>query len=172
MELAVGETSTWTLTVPDYSGADSWAISIYFRGPAEIDLAGVVDGDGFDFTVSSSTFARIGGYVWEAIATKSTERVRVAQGRMRIVADMAAATELGDQTTHAERMLAALTAVLESTATKGQRSYTIDGRSLERMSLEELRRNRDLYARRVELELELAGAGLTKAPRQVRATFR
>lgn len=171
-EIAARETSSWTLDLPNNRPADGWAVSYFFRGPVEVDLVGVVDGVEFDFAIATGTFDTPGRYDWTAVATKIGSRVRLATGRIEILADAEQTTGVGDVTTHSERMLAALEAALEGTASKAHRSYTIDGRSIERMTLEELRTNRDLYARRVKLERELSAAGLTEAPRRVAVRLR
>ena len=64
-------------------------------------------------------------------------------------------------------MLELLEAVLEGTASKGQRSYSIAGRSVERIPIGELQTMRDSYARRVELECELEAKGVKRSPRRV-----
>jgi len=172
IEIAIAETADWTLDLSEFRPGDGWAVAYYFRGPAEVDVEGVADGDEWDFSIGSATFDVAGGYQWTAVATDGTERCRIATGRIRVLANAEDQTGLGDVTTHAERMLAALEAALEGTASKAHRSYTIDGRSLERMTLEELRTNRDLYARRVQLERELAAKGVSSAPKRVAVRLR
>lgn len=174
LELAVGETSAWTVQNSDFDPVDGWALSYFFRGPASVDLVGVVDGSAFDFLVLEASFVTVGGYEWEAIAVNSasSERCRISSGILRLVANLEATLGTESVTTHNERMLGALEAALENTASSAQKSYSIAGRSLERMTLDELRSNRDIYARRVSAECELAAAGVSKAPRRVLAVLR
>ena len=172
LSIAVGETTNWLSTWEDFSGADGWAVSLFLRGPAEVDLAGAVEGEGFRFAVAEDTFDTVGRYVWEAIATRPGERCRLGRGRITIESDLQAASGLGDQSTHAERMLAILEAALEGTATAAQLAYTIAGRSIDRIPLEDLRRLRDYYARKVRVEENLRAAGVERSPRTVAVQFR
>lgn len=171
-EIAVGESFEWSLGLADYSPADGWACSVYFRGPEEVDLAGVVDGAAFDFTIGTSTFQRAGSFVWRAVATRTGERVVVDGGRIRLVANLEESTNLGDQATHAERMVERLEAALEGTADRNVLSYTIAGRSIERIPIAELESMLARYRRRVRSEKRLAAAGVEDAPRVVRVGLR
>jgi len=174
LEIAVGETTVWAFENSEFSPGDGWAVSYFFRGAGSVDLVGVVNGSAFDFAVVAATFSLAGGYDWEAIATHAgnSERCRVAAGLLRVVANIEVSGATASVTTFNERMLSALEAALENTATQGQRSYTIAGRSLERMTLEELLKNRDIFARRVKSEAALAAVGLTSAPRRVGVRLR
>lgn len=168
-ELAVGETTEWTLELADFAPSDGWAVAYFFRGPTAVDLAGVPVGEAFEYAVIGSTFTTAGAFTWEAIATNAgtAERCRVGSGRLTVVPNLEALAAPSDQTSFAEKMLEALEAALLGTATKAQRSYTIAGRSIERIEIAELERLRDRYARKVAGELELSAHGLTKAPRRV-----
>ena len=171
-ELAVGESFEWTLGLAEYSPADGWACSVYFRGPEEVDLAGVVDGAAFDFTIGADTFQRPGAFVWQAIATKSSERVVVDGGRIKLLENLEESTNFGDQATHAARMVERLEAALEGTADRNVLSYTIAGRSIERIPLLELEGMLARYRRRLKTENRLAAAGVSDAPRVVRVGLR
>ena len=175
VELALGESFEWVSSFASRDPADGWACSVYFRGPEEVDLAGVVEGGAFSFTVSSSTFRRAGAFQWQAIATKTgppAERVVVDGGRIWLLANLEETTNLGDQATHAERMVSRLEAALEGTADRNVLSYTIAGRSIERIPIGELESMLARYRRRMRTEKRLAAAGLEDAPRVVRTRLR
>ena len=173
VELASGETTTWRVERSEFPASEGWSMTTHLRGLVDVDLVGLVDDDGFVFEIETTTFtaANAGGYVWETVATSGAgdEVCRVAQGRLVLVAGLAVSSDLGTQTTHAERMLAALEAALEGTATKSQRSYTIAGRSIERIPLLELEGLHARYKRRVDRERMLSARGIDRAPRKVRA---
>lgn len=76
----------------------------------------------------------------------------------------------GDTRTHAQKTLAAIEAVIENRATKDQQSYTIAGRSLERMSVADLLEFRNQYRREVNSELAQLG-GYSKRRKTV-ASFK
>jgi len=171
VELAVGETVSWRMEFSDYKATDGWVVAAHFRGATNVDVVGVQDGEGFTFSIESSVFtaAAVGGFVWEAVATLGGERVRVASGRLQVVADLEAASDLRSQSTHAERMLSALEAALEGTASKSQLSYTIAGRSISRIPIETLEALHARYRRRVDRERMLVARGIDRAPQKVRA---
>lgn len=168
VELALGESFAWVSSFVSRSAADGWACSVYFRGPEEVDVVGVVDGSSFSFAFTSSTFGRAGAYQWQAIATKGAERIVVDGGRLWLLANLEQTTNLGDATTHAERMVDRLEKSLEGTTDRNVLSYTIAGRSIERIPIEELESMLARYRRRMRTEKRLAAAGLEEAPRLVR----
>ena len=172
VELALGESFSWVSSFASRSAADGWTCSVYFRGPEEVDVVGVVDGSSFSFAFTTSTFGRAGAYQWQAIASKAAERVVVDGGKLWLVANLEESTNLGDQATHAERMVSRLEAALEGTADRNVLSYTIAGRSIERIPIKELESMLGRYRRRMKTERKLAAAGLDSAPRFVRTRLR
>ena len=113
VELALGESFSWVSSFASRSASDGWACSVYFRGPEEVDVVGVVDGSSFSFAFTTSTFGRAGAYEWQAIATKAAERIVVDGGKLWLLANLEESTNLGDQATHADRMVSRLEAALE-----------------------------------------------------------
>ena len=173
--LYVNTTATLEFVDPRFPPSDGWSAELVVRGAAVVTLTGsAVGGSRFQFEVAADTFnsAAIGSAEWTIIVSRATpavERVVAAAGRTSIAEDPAAALAVpGGVTTHAERMLAAIEAVLERRATTDQQAYTIDGRSLTRMGFDELVRARELYRRKVQTEATLAARGLSRSPMKVR----
>ena len=87
---------------------------------------------------STTTGYAVGDYVWEAYITKtsSSNRIMVDSGRTSITENLANTN--ADLRSHAKKVLDALEAVIENRATMDQSSMSIAGRSLSRMSVDEL----------------------------------
>ena len=97
--------------------------------------------------VASSTTASYsdGDFIWNAFITRSSDsqRIRVDTGRTTIVKNLANTN--ADLRSHAKKVLDAVQAVLENRASVDQASFSIAGRSLSRMSIDELLSFRDKY---------------------------
>ena len=87
---------------------------------------------------SSTTSYSVGDYIWEAYITKAADsnRVMVDSGRTTITQNLANTN--ADLRSHAKKVLDAIEAVIENRATVDQSSFSIAGRSLSRMSIDEL----------------------------------
>lgn len=93
-----------------------------------------------------------GNYYWQAeIERKSDQaRVLVATGEWRVLPDL---DQTGaDPRTHAEIMLDKIQALLEGRADKDVLSYSIQGRSISKMSVTDLLQWRDYYRKEVAKE--------------------
>ena len=97
--------------------------------------------------VGSSTTAgyTVGDYIWNAFITRSSdsERIQIDSGRTEVKINLANTN--ADLRSHAKKCLDNIEAVLENRATIDQSSFSIAGRSLSRMSVDELMTFRDRY---------------------------
>lgn len=95
----------------------------------------------------------IGNYQWDAYITRlsDSERIRIDSGLWEVQENKA--TKTSDPRSHAKIVLDAIEATLEKRATKDQMSYTIAGRSLSRMDINDLMLFRDRYRAEVKKEL-------------------
>jgi len=109
-------------------------------------------GDDYIFSASSNaTSAFTAGlyhYQIEVLETSSNNRLIVDQGEIDVTVDLD--VNAVDPRTHAEKMLQKIEAVLENRADADVSSYSIAGRSLTKMSPEELLTWRDTYRREVK----------------------
>lgn len=118
---------------------------------------------------SSTTGYAIGDYIWEAYITKTADsnRVMVDSGRTTITQNLADTN--ADLRSHAKKVLDALEAVIENRSTMDQSSMSIAGRSLSRMSVDELLTFRDRYKAEYLKEIKLArirnGQGTGNTPK-------
>lgn len=105
---------------------------------------------------STTTGYAVGDYVWEAYITKtsSSNRIMVDSGRTSITENFANTN--ADLRSHAKKVLDALEAVIENRATMDQSSMSIAGRSLSRMSVDELLTFRNRYKAEYLKEIKLA----------------
>lgn len=108
--------------------------------------------------VDSSTTAAYTAddYKWYAYITRSSdsERVAVDSGISTLVVNYADSN--ADLRTHAKKVLDAVQAVIENRATIDQSSFSIAGRSLSRMSVDELFTVRDRYRAEYNEEIKKA----------------
>ena len=148
-----GETIVVFLTVPDYLPDDGWTVKM---GGSSADgvtqLTTLIATDNTDgrhkLTITAAATAEIGAdpgdWRYQLRAEHSTSGKRVVEvGRFEGHPDFQDAA--ADDRTHAEATLAALEVTILGKASKDQLAYTINGRSLSRMSPAELREWRDSY---------------------------
>lgn len=142
-----GDSVSWRKSLADYP-ASEWTLTYYIRGAVRLDVACAADGDTHVATISpaNSDTLTAGTYWWQAIATKSGEVKTVGNGQIEVLASLQDITSgTHDGRSHVKKVLDALEAVLENKATLDQTSYSIQGRSLSRMSPEELLKWYDRY---------------------------
>lgn len=118
---------------------------------------------------SSTTSYTVGDYIWEAYITKTADsnRVMVDSGRTTITQNLADTN--ADLRSHAKKVLDSIEAVIEGRASIDQSSMSIAGRSLSRMSVDELMTFRDRYKAEYLKEIKLArirnGQGTGNTPK-------
>lgn len=97
-----------------------------------------------------------GDYQWAAFIIRSSDNQRVVidQGRTEILPNLQTTT--ADLRSHAKKVLDAIEAVLENRASQDQMSYSIAGRSLSRMSIDDLMTFRNRYRAEYLREIKLA----------------
>lgn len=118
----------------------------------EFSIAASNSGDDYLFSASSAaTSAFVAGlyhYQIEVLETSSNNRLILDQGELDVTVDLD--VNAVDPRTHAEKMLQKIEAVLENRADADVSSYSIAGRSLTKMTPEELLTWRDNYRREVK----------------------
>jgi len=118
----------------------------------EFSIVATNSGDDYLFTAASTVTANyVAGlyhYQIEVLETSSSNRIVVDQGELDVTVDLD--VNAVDPRTHAEKMLQKIEAVLENRADADVSSYSIAGRSLTKMSPEELLTWRDNYRREVK----------------------
>ena len=164
-EIVAGDRLTWRR--PDLASdfdPSEYALTYEFHedsgggGSHKFTITATETSDDYIIEVGSSTTANYtaGDYVWYAFITRSSdsERVSVDEGRTEIVVNFANTN--ADVRSHAKKVLDAIEAVLENRASQDQMSYSIAGRSLSRMSIDDLMTFRNRYRAEYLREIKLA----------------
>ena len=153
-EIVVGDFIQWKRSdlVADYPHAEysaEYVARITGGGANEIKLVGTEPSgaDYYLFTVDSATSADFvaGKYHWqlEITQTSSGNRIVVDTGDFDAIPDMD--NNQADPRIHAEIMVDKIESILEGKADSDVGSYSIAGRSITKMSFEELLAARDRY---------------------------
>jgi len=120
----------------------------------EFTITATNTGDDYLFTATSVTTAAYTAghyhYQIEVLETASSNRIVLDQGEIDILVDLD--VNAVDPRTHEEKMLQKIEAVLENRADGDISSYSIAGRSLTKMTPDELLTWRDYYRRAVKAE--------------------
>lgn len=170
-----GDTIRWTRAFADYPASAGWQLSYTLvSATARITINATADGDGFDITVPASTSAGWGGadYTWQEVVSNGTERYTLGTGSITVQADLTAGTGGVDLRTHAQKVLAAIEAVIEGQAGAPEAETQVEGRALKYWPYADLLLLRDRYLREVAAQkaAERAAAGLGSS-RIVRVRF-
>ncbi len=160
LEIVVGDYIQWRRTdigtdYPNDLYTATYIARITGGGANEITITGSAYNDDYIFTVSSATSAAFtaGHYHWqlEILRNSDSNRIVVDRGDFTAIVDLD--VNNSDPRSHAEIMLDKLETVLQGRADADVLSYSIAGRSLTKMSPEELVTWRDYYKREVVIEL-------------------
>ena len=167
--ITAGVTFRACTTQPSFG--DGWALFLYLRGPASIDIEASRTAATYTFDADPATTAgwAPGAYAWTIRATDGVDVVEVQSGRVKIAADIAAAGEGFDDRSHARKTLEAIEAVIEKRASMDQERYRINNRELYRTPIAELLRLRNTY--RAEVRREDAKASGRRGWRQVKVVM-
>lgn len=151
-EIVVGDYIQWTRndladTYPNDEYTATYVARISGGGNNEFQIIGTAYNSGYLFTADSETSADFvaGYYHWqlEILKVSTSDRVVVDRGAFTAIVDLD--VNGTDPRTHAEVMLTKIEALLEGKADADISSYSIAGRSLTKMSPDELLKWRDYY---------------------------
>ncbi len=157
VEFVAGETLIWERDYSaDYPPSAGWTLKYEaVKTDKRLQFSAATSGTKYRVTLSAETtlayspFA--GVYSWQSYVTKGTgaaeERHYLDTGTFtikRAFSESASSTGYDDRT-HVKKTLDAIEAVIEGRASIDQQSYTIMGRSLVRMKVDELLALRDKY---------------------------
>ena len=154
-EIVVGDFVQFKITQfsDDYSNSlftMRFVARISTGGATEVKFDATASGDDYLFTVSSATSAdfTVGTYHYQLEIERDSdnERIVVDRGEIDIVTDF---DNQIDPRHHAEIMLTKIESILEGKADSDVSSYSIAGRSLTKLSPEELVEWRNHYRREV-----------------------
>jgi hypothetical protein len=151
-QLYVGDRWMWKRTDlgTDYPTA-SYSLSYVLRplsnGGSHIDITAAEDGNDYIVEVASATTAGYTylDYRWYAFITRTSDsqRLEIGSGTVTVYPNRVSSND--DPRTHAEQMVDKIELVLNNRADADVLSYSIAGRSLSKMSPDELVKWRDYY---------------------------
>lgn len=161
--LVAGDRWTWRRPdlVADYPTAD-YALTYEFHedsgggGSHKFSVTATETTDDYLIEIASATTANYatGDFHWYAFITRTSdsERIAIDDGYAKIELNFADTN--ADHRSHAKKVLDAIEAVLENRASQDQMSYSIAGRSLSRMSIDDLMNFRNRYRAEYNKELK------------------
>ena len=155
LTIVAGDFLQWKRSdlVDDYPTA-SYTVNYIARianGANEINITASGQSDHYLFQAASSVTAdyTAGDYHWqvEIVRNSDSERKVVDRGHFTVVPDLD--TNASDPRSHSEIMLSKIESLLQGKADADVSSYSIAGRSLTKMTFEELREAEQYFAGRV-----------------------
>lgn len=149
--IVVGDYIQWRRILgADYPNTEytmQYVARITAGGASEITLVGTAYQSDYLFSVNSATSANFtpGFYHWqlEAIRNSDSNRIVIDRGFFTAIPDLD--VNGSDPRTHAEIMLAKIKSLLEGKADADVANYSVAGRSLTKLSFDELIKARDYY---------------------------
>lgn len=159
LEIVVGDFIQWKRTdlgadYPNDQYTATYIARITGGGASEITLTGTASGDDYLFTVDSATSTDFtpGYYHWqlEIVRNSDSERIVLERGTFTAIVDLD--VNATDPRTHAEIMVDKIEAVLQNRADADVANYSIQGRSLVKLSIDDLLRWRDYYRNELAME--------------------
>jgi hypothetical protein len=156
-KLTAGVTWKWSKSLSDYPASD-WSLSYYLRrnGATETSFGSTADGDTFQVNVGATVTALFTPDVYDivGIVTKGSEKFVVYDGILKVLTNPASSSAY-DPRSHARRVLDLIEAAMEGRIPNGMESYTIGGRSINKIPLKELRELYEKYKQDVEREVQI-----------------
>lgn len=158
-KIVVGDFLQWKKTslaetYPPATHSAEYVARVAAGASAEIKIAAIERADYYLFQAASATTAafEVGYYHWqlEITQTSSGNRIVVQTGEFEAIADLD--NNGADPRTHAEIMLDKIEGLLVGRADKDVSSYSIQGRSISKMTISDLLLWRDYYRKEVVKE--------------------
>lgn len=160
-KVIVGDTLQWKRTdlgadYPNDAYTLSYAARLEADGTTAITITASASGNDYLVSVAAATTAAYtaGVYHWSAFMTRNSDsaRVTVDSGTFEVLANKAAAET--DPRSHAKLMLDKIESLLEGRADGDVASYSIQGRSLTKLSISDLLMWRAKYKAEYKAELK------------------
>jgi hypothetical protein len=159
LQIVVGDFVQWRRTdlgadYPNDQYTANYVARINAGGTAEIQIAGTAHDSDFLFSVPSATSAAyvVGDYHWqlEVVRLSDSERIVLDRGNFATVPDLDATG--ADPRSHAQIMVNKIESILENRADSDVSNYSINGRSLVKLTIDDLLRWRDYYRSEVTMQ--------------------
>ncbi|MDD2365162.1 MAG: hypothetical protein PHN84_03265 [Desulfuromonadaceae bacterium] len=144
-----GDTINWLITLPDYPASAGWTLKYNaVAAGGRFALSSAPSSDDHAVTAASAATSAYpaGTYsLTKYVEHTDTTRVTLAELSLIVKPDLAGTVSATDTRGHVKKMLDAIEAVLEGTATTDQAELTIDGTTIKRRSVTDLLALRSRY---------------------------
>ena len=156
-----GETIVWKRTDigADYAPSSYsmvWEVSLESNGSTRFSATVTESGTEYTFTLDDSATASYtaGDYIWflKVIQDSDSEKLVIDSGKLTVKDNYFATT--GYTRSHAKVMVDKLESLLEGKADADVSSYAIAGRSLNKLTVEEMLKWRDYYKAEYQREIQ------------------
>jgi len=158
-QIVIGDYVQWKVSglVDDYP-TDSYTSTFIARptsgGSNDISVSGSGQTTHYLFTISSTVSSKIakGYYSWQLKITRNSDSATVVvnQGNLEVLTNLSTSTS--DTRSHSEIMVSRIESLLSGKADSDVSSYSIAGRSLTKLSFQELQDARTFYRGEVTRE--------------------
>ena len=153
-KLTAGVTWNWKKTISDYP-ASEWTLTYYLRkdGASATSFSATADGDTHLVTVAAATTAAFASGVYDFIGwvIKGTEKFEVFNSAIEVLPNPTN-TSAYDPRSHARKVMELIEAAMEGRVPNGMESYSIGGRSINKIPLSQLRELWEKYKQDVVME--------------------
>ena len=153
-KLTAGVTWKWKKTLSDYP-ASEWTLTYYLRkdGATATSFSAAADGDSYLVTVAAATTAAYASGIYDFIGwvIKGTEKFEVFNSMIEVLPNPTNASAY-DPRSHARKVMELIEAAMEGRVPNGMESYSIGGRSINKIPLNQLRELYEKYKQDVVME--------------------
>jgi hypothetical protein len=153
-KLTAGVTWKWKKTISDYP-ASEWALTYYLRkdGATATSFSAAADGDSYLVTVAAATTAAYASGIYGFIGwvIKGTEKFEIFNSMIEVLPNPTNSSAY-DPRSHSRRVLDLIEAAMEGRIPNGMESYSIGGRSINKIPLNQLRELYEKYKQDVGIE--------------------
>lgn len=141
-EITAGLSAHWTISAPNYLPSAGYALYYYLiKKNKQIVMSGSDNGDNsflFEITALISTTYEAGEYSFKLVAVLGDDCWEIRQGRMVVLPNYIASVNGIDYRSHNKITLENIQATIRRGSIKGEKSYSINGKSVERYTWDEL----------------------------------
>jgi hypothetical protein len=153
-KLTAGVTWKWKKTISDYP-ASEWTLTYYLRkdGATATRFSAAADGDSYLVTVAAATTAAYASGIYGFIGwvIKGTEKFEIFNSMIEVLPNPTNSSAY-DPRSHSRRVLDLIEAAMEGRIPNGMESYSIGGRSINKIPLNQLRELYEKYKQDVGIE--------------------
>lgn len=157
-ELIVGDSLNMLDSYADYPASEGWTLKTTFTPrlatSSKITLTATAELDSYRTQAAPATTSAWvpGDYSVHQTIEKAGQRITVATGKLRLLPDPASVAPGYDDRSHLEKVIANIEAMLEGKTSKDVQEYSIAGRMLKHIPINELLALRDKYKHQLAAE--------------------